>query len=114
MNLKNTREVYYYKDYYLKFFSKLNKAAKEKCNWTIQLVSTLERVPSKYFKYITGSSGLYEIRVEYNSDIYRIFCFFDQGNLIILLNAFQKKTEKTPHKEITLAEKLKSEYYLEK
>lgn len=114
MDKTNIREVYYYKDYYLKFFNKLNKAAKEKCNRTIQLVATLERVPSKYFKHITGSNGLYEIRVEHNSDIFRIFCFFDKGNLIILLNGFHKKTNKTPRREINFAEKLKNEYFYEK
>jgi phage-related protein len=63
---------------------------------------------------LTSTDGLYEIRVEYQSNIYRIFCFFDQGKLVILLNGFQKKTRKTPKKEIELAEKLKKEYFNEK
>ncbi len=56
----------------------------------------------------------YPIRIEYESIIYRIFCFFDEGNLVILINAFQKKTQKTPKSEIELATKLKKQYFIEK
>lgn len=66
---------------------------------------------SKFLKFIEGSSGLYEIRVEVGSDIYRVFCFFDKGQMVILINGFQKKTQKTPRMEIELAEKLKKEYF---
>ena len=58
-----------------------------------------------------GTNGLYEIRVEVGSSIYRIFCCFDKGNLVILLNGFQKKSPKTPKQEIALALKLKNEYF---
>jgi phage-related protein len=71
-------------------------------------------VPEKYFKHITGSTGLYEIRVEVGSDIYRVFSFFDKGQLVILVNGFQKKTQKTPKNEIELAERLKKQYFDEK
>jgi len=71
-------------------------------------------VPEKYFKHLTGSSGLYEIRVEVGSDIYRVFSFFDKGKLIILVNGFQKKTQKTPKSELELAEKIKQKYFDEK
>jgi phage-related protein len=73
----------------------------------LQLIATLDRLPEKYFKHITGSSGIYEIRVEIGSDIFRVFSFFDKGQIIILVNGFQKKTQKTPKSEIELAEKLK-------
>ncbi len=73
----------------------------------MQLIATLDRLPEKYFKHITGSSGIYEIRVEIGSDIFRVFSFFDKGQIIILVNGFQKKTQKTPKSEIELAEKLK-------
>lgn len=63
---------------------------------------------------MTGSSGIYEIRIEVGSDIYRIFSFFDKGKLIILLNGFQKKTQKTPKNELELTEKLKNQYFDEK
>lgn len=73
----------------------------------------MERVPAKYFKHITNSSGIFEIRIEVGSDIYRVFSFFDKGNLVILVNGFQKKSQKTPKKELELAEKLKKEYFTE-
>jgi len=108
------RDIFYYKNYYLEFFEQLKPEVKKKFNWTLQLVATIDRVPEKYFKHLTGTSGLYEIRVEVGSDIYRVFCFFDKGQLVILLNGFQKKTQKTPRAEIELAEKLKAEYFNEK
>lgn len=77
----------------------------------MQLIATTERVPEKYFKHLTGSTGLYEVRVEVGSDIYRVFSFFDKGKLIVLVNGFQKKTQKTPKQEIELAEKLKKQYF---
>ncbi len=110
MNSEFIREVYYYKDHYSKFFNKLNNSAQEKCNWTLQLITTTRFVPAKYFRYIVNSDGLYEIRVENGSDIYRIFCFFDKGNIIILLNGYPKKEQKTKPSEILLANKLKDEY----
>ncbi len=68
-------------------------------------------VPKRFFKHLEGTDGIYEMRVKVGSDIYRIFCFFDQGQLIILLNGFQKKKDKTPRQEIIRAERLKKEYY---
>jgi len=108
------RNIFYYKGYYLDFYNQLRPEVKKKVNWTLQLIATLERVPEKYLKHITGSTGLYEIRVEVGSDIFRVFCFFDKGQLVILVNGFQKKTQKTPKNELELAEKLKKEYFDEK
>ena len=71
-------------------------------------------VPEKYFKHLEGTEGLFEIRIKVGSDIFRIFCFFDEGNLVILINGFQKKTEKTPKNEIEKAERLKQKYYEDK
>ena len=78
------------------------------------MVRQVDRIPEKIFRHLTSTNGLYEIRIEYQSNIYRIFCFFDEGRLVILLNGSQKKTKKTPNKEIELAEKLKQEYFNEK
>ena len=78
------------------------------------LIATLDRIPEKYFKHLTGTSGLYEISVEVGSDVYRLFCFFYKGKHIVLINGFQKKTQKTPKAEIELAEKLKKQYFDEK
>jgi len=108
------RNIYYYKNYYLDFFTTLPPDVKKKFNWTLKLIVELERIPEKYFKHIESSKGLYEIRVEYNSNIYRVFSFFDKGDIVILINGFQKKTKKTPLKEITKAEKLQKEYFYEK
>jgi phage-related protein len=108
------RQVLYYRNFYLDFFETLKPEVKKKFNWTLQLVASVERVPEKYLKHLTGTSGLYEVRVEVGSDIYRVFSFFDKGNLVILLNGFQKKTQKTPHGEIAMAEKLRKQYYDEK
>lgn len=105
------REIFYYEYYYLDFFEKLNPTVQKKFNWTLQLIATLDRIPEKYFKHLTDSSGIYEIRVEVGSDIFRVFSFFDKGNLIILVNGFQKKTQKTPKNELALAEKLKKQYF---
>lgn len=114
MDEKFIRDVFYYKNYYLDFFSKLRPEVQRKFNWTIKLIATLDRIPVKYFKHIDGSSSLYEIRVEYGGDIFRVFSFFDKGQLVILLNGFQKKSQKTPKNEIELAEKLKKQYFDEK
>ena len=108
------RKIFYYKNYYLDFFEKLKPEVKKKFNWTLQLISTIERVPKKYFEHLTGTTGIYEIRVEVGSDIYRTLSFFDRGQLVILVNGFQKKTPKTPKNEIELAEKLKKQYFDEK
>lgn len=114
MEGRNLRQIYYYKDHYLNFFKSLKPEVQKKFNWTLQLISTTPRVPSKFFKYITNSNGLYEIRVELGSDIYRVFCFFDQAKLIIVMQGFQKKSQKTPQRQIELAKKLQKEYYDEK
>jgi phage-related protein len=111
---KFIRDIFYYKNFYLDFFENLQPEVRKKFNWTLQLIATIDRVPEKFFKHITGSSGLYEIRVEVGSDIFRVFSFFDKGKLVILLNGFQKKTAKTPKNEIELAERLKKQYFDEK
>ena len=78
------------------------------------MVEDLERVPETYLKHIENTDGLYEIRVQLGSDIFRIFCFFAKGQLVVLTNGFQKKTQKTPKKEIEMAIKIKAEYENEK
>jgi len=111
---KYIRNIFIYKDYYHDFLEKLKPDVKKKINWTFLLIATIDRVPEKYFKHMTGTSGIFEIRIEVGSDIFRIFSFFDKGQLIILLNGFQKKTQKTPKGEIEFAEKLKKQYFDEK
>ncbi|MBN8789940.1 MAG: type II toxin-antitoxin system RelE/ParE family toxin [Terrimonas sp.] len=108
------RNIYYYKDYYLDFFNELSPDVQKKFNWTLELIATIKQVPQKYFKHLEGTVGLYEIRVEYGGNIYRVFSFFDEEKLIIIANGFQKKTPKTPKNEIELAKKIKKEYFNEK
>jgi phage-related protein len=78
------------------------------------LLEDLQRVPETYLKHIENTDGLYEIRLQFGSDIFRIFCFFDEGQLVVLANGFQKETQKTPIKEIEMALKIKAEYENEK
>ena len=75
------------------------------------VVRSVRMIPEKYFKRLTNTDGLWEVRVSAGNGIYRIFCFFDEGNLIVLFGGFQKKTQKTPVREIKKAERLKKEYY---
>ena len=109
-----SRNIYYFKNYYLDFFKTLDTDVKRKFNQTLKLIATFERVPIKYFSHIKKSSGLFEVRVEYGSNIFRVFSFFDKGQMIVLINGFQKKSQKTPRKEIEMAEKLKKQYFDEK
>jgi phage-related protein len=107
---KKYRTIIFYKDYFQTFFEKQNKKVRAKIVWTFDLVEDMQRAPETYLKHIENTNGLYEIRVQSGSDIFRIFCFFDKGQLVILANGFQKKTQKTPKKEIELALKIKAEY----
>lgn len=108
------RDIFYYKHYFLEFFNGQTEDVQRKFNWTLELIATIDRVPKKYFQHMEGTVGLYEIRVEVGSNIFRAFAFFDEGKLIIVANAFQKKTQKTPKTEIELAKKIKKEYFNEK
>lgn len=104
------RTIIFYKDYFQKFFNKQNKKIRAKIIWTFELIEDLEIVPSTYLKHIKGTDGLYEVRIKQGSDIFRVFCFFDKGKLIVIMNAFQKKTQKTPKNEIQKALKIKQDY----
>lgn len=77
----------------------------------IDLVRTLPMIPERFFKHLEGTDGLFEIRIKVGSDIFRVFCFFDKGKLVIVLNGFQKKSQKTPKNEIERAERLMRKYY---
>ena len=104
------RQIIFFEDYFEKFFLKQSDKVKSKIIWTLELIEEIQRVPETYLKHLTGTDGLYEIRIKKGTDIFRIFCFFDQGKLIVLANGFQKKTQKTPKKEIKIALKIKEEY----
>ncbi len=105
------REIIFYKNYFEKFFISLDEKTKIKIDEILYLISVLEKIPIKFFKKITSVKGLFEIRVEFKSNIYRIFCCLDKGNIIVLFNGFQKKTQKTPTKELEKAKKIMKEYF---
>lgn len=108
------RDLLFYKEYFNKFYSEQTTKVQKKILWTLRVIEDMERIPEIYFKHLVGTDGLYEIRVQSGSNIFRIFCFFDDNNLVVVGHGFQKKTQKTPEKEIERGEKIKWEYYEEK
>ena len=112
--MQKIRTVEYYKRYALDFINSQGPKVTATLNWTIGLIERVPRVPENYLKHLEGTDGLYEIRAQHGSDIFRLFCVFDGGNVILLFNGFQKKTQKTPPNEIERALKIKKEYEQEK
>ena len=108
------RTIVFYKNYFTDFLVMQTPKVRNKIVWTLNLIEEIDKIPETYLKHIEGTNGLYEIRVQVGSDIFRIFCFFDAGNLVITANGFQKKTQKTPKQEIDKAIKIKKEYESEK
>ena len=108
------REVVTYKHYFEDFFREQSPKVQDKIIKILDLVEQIERIPSTYLKYMEGTDGLFEIRVQLASNIFRIYCFFDGNKFVVLLSGFQKKTQKTPKKEVERAIKLMNEYYNEK
>ena len=107
------RRIIAYKRYFLDFYESQTDDVQKKIEWTLGLLRDVPRIPEKHFKHIEGTKGLYEARVQVGSNIYRIFAFFDKGQIVVLGNAFQKKTQKTPKEEIKLALKIMAEYFSE-
>ena len=105
------RQIIFHGDYFIDFYKELDFKVKEKVKYVLELIKQVDRVPEKFLSPITGCDGLFEVRIEYQSNIYRIFCCFDKGKLIILFNGFQKKTQKTPKNEIEKAMRLMKEYF---
>lgn len=92
------------------FLDSLSAKHAQKAAWVMQLVEELEIIPVKYFKKMTGTDGLWEIRVQSGNNIFRLFGFLEGNNIIVLNHAFQKKTQKTPKKEIQVSETRKKDY----
>lgn len=107
--IKQERKISAYKNYFWDFIATLNKGAVNKITYVLDMLATQDRVSEKFVKHIRD--GVFEIRAEYESNIYRVFFCFDDGNIVILFNGFQKKTQKTPEGEIRKAIQLKNEYY---
>jgi len=93
-----TRSIIFHKNHFIEFYQNLDIKAKNKVQYVLELIKQVERVPEKFLKHLEGTNGLYEIRIEYQSNIYRIFCCFDEGKLVILFNGFQKKISKNSQK----------------
>ena len=108
------REVISFKKYFEDFLLSQTQKVQDKIFKIIEAIETLERVPSNYLKHIVGTDGLYEARIQLGSNIWRVFCFFDGDKLVILINGFQKKTQKTPKGELEKALRLMQNYFEQK
>jgi len=108
------REIIFFQNYFIDFYITQDLSVQEKIEYIFKVIRTVDRIPGKFLKHIEGTDGLYEIRIKTGSDIYRIFCCFDSGWLVILFNGFQKKSDKTPKKEIERGLRLKAEYFKQK
>lgn len=112
--MERKRKLIFFRNHFKEFFEPLKEKVKDKIDHVLFLVVTAERIPKKFFEYMNGTDGLFQIRIEFESNIYRIFCCFDEGNLVVLFNGFQKKSQKTPQKEIDKALRIKDEYFKSK
>ncbi len=92
------------------FLDALSAKQAKKVTWVLQIIETLEIVPIQYFKKLVGTDDIWEIRIDFSGSTFRLFGFFEKGNLIILTNGFAKKTRKAPASEINLAEQRKKDY----
>ena len=105
------RRVVVFEDHFKKFRRTLDRRALKKLYQVLILIMTEEVVPTKFLRAIEERKGLYEIRSEYGGNIYRVFCCFDEGRIVILFNGFQKKSPKTPIEQLDKAEALMSKYF---
>jgi len=112
--MEQQRQIIYFKDYFLNFFDQQTEKVKEKIDHVLFIVAVADRIPQKFFQHLEGTNGLYEIRVEFQGNIYRIFCCFDEGQVVVLFNGFQKKSQKTPSGELGKAVKIMNEYFDDK
>ncbi len=109
--MSKNRGLFFFKNYFEQFYDSQNDKVKKKILWTLRVITELDQIPEIYLKQIKNSTGIYEIRVQVGNNIFRIFCFFDIDNLIVIGHGFQKKTQKTPKQQIERAEQIKREYY---
>jgi phage-related protein len=112
--MEQYRQIIFFKDYFFDFFEQQTEKVKEKIDHVLFVVTVAKRIPQKFFQHVEGTNGLYEIRVEFQGNIYRIFCCFDEGQVVILFNGFQKKSQKTPSGELAKAVRIMNEYFDEK
>ncbi len=103
------RRILTYGGYFEAFIATLSEDVVRKIDYGLALLRTQERVPAKFVKHI--EDGIFELRTEWEGNIYRVFFIFDNGNVVVLFNGFQKKSQKTPQNEIEKAKRIKEEYY---
>lgn len=106
------RKIFFYKNYFNDFFQSLSRGAQWKILYVLDMLKTQQRLNQNFVKHIRD--GVFELRAQHDGNIYRAFFIFDNGNIVMLFNGFQKKTQKTPQKEIETAIRLKNEYYADK
>ena len=111
MKNKFVRRIVVFEDHFIIFRKTLDRETLKKVYYVLSLIMVLEVVPSQYLKAIKGRKGLYEIRIEHSNSIYRVFCCFDDGHIVVLLNGFQKKKQKTPAEMLDKAETLMKKYF---
>ena len=109
--MEEKRQIKFYKNYFSDFYAEQSLSVQDKIDYVFRIIKTVSIIPRRFLDHVTDTEGLYEIRIESESNIYRIFCCFDKGNLVVLFNAYQKKTQKVNPNEIKLALKLKNEYF---
>ncbi|MGE0021599.1 MAG: type II toxin-antitoxin system RelE/ParE family toxin [Draconibacterium sp.] len=109
--MKSQRQIIFFERYFLDFYLEQTEKVQEKIEYVFKVIKTVQNVPAKFLEHVTGTAGLFEIRIESEGNIFRIFCCFDKGNLVVLFNGFQKKTQKTPDNEIEKALILKDKYF---
>lgn len=105
------RKIIFYGNHFELFYDKQNGKVKDKIDEVLFMMTIIERVPRKFLQHLDGTDGLYEVRIELGGNIFRIFCCFDEGKLVVLFNGFQKKSQKTPRTELEKAERIKKEYF---
>ena len=108
------RKIIFHENHFISFYQNQDEKVKTKILYVLELIKQVDRVPEKFLRHLTGTDGLYEIRIEHKSNIYRLFCCFDEGKLVVLFNGFQKKTQKTPKGELEKALRLMQNYFEQK
>lgn len=111
---RRKRKIFFHENYFEVFYNKQTSKVQQKIIWTLKLIEELDRIPETYLKHLEGTTGLYEIRVQVANNKFRVFCFFDSDNIIIVLSGFQKKSRKTPKREIERVEQIRRDYYANK
>ncbi|MEO7398857.1 MAG: type II toxin-antitoxin system RelE/ParE family toxin [Ilumatobacteraceae bacterium] len=111
--MENVRTIIYYRNFFYEFYNRQSEKVKAKIDYVLFVLTVAERIPKQYFRHVTDTRGLYEIRVEYQGNIFRIFCCFDEEKIVVLLNGFQKKSQKTPKNEMEKAIRIMNDYFEE-